>query len=744
MATQNIVIDVNGMSCSSCALRLEKALTDIAGADAARVNFATGKAYLTGPVGLEDKAIRAAQKEGFEASVALENSGKTPEKTGQTARQTALWAMALALPVFLMEMGGHVWPAFHHWQFATFGQSNIWALQCLLSAAVLFGPGWQFFKIGGPLLLRIQPNMDSLVALGSFAAWAYSTLVLIAPSAFPEAARNVYFEAAAVIVALILLGRWIEDRAKQSARSAMSTLFSGMPKSAVLLKAGQQTKVPVASLTVGDHILIKPGTRAPVDGEVIDGQSDVDTSAMTGEPLPVHVTPGDQIHAGSVNGAGVITIIVTQVGQNTVLAQVAQAVETAQSHKLPIQSAVDQVVRIFVPSVMAIAVLTFVAWILLGPDQDLSRAMIAAVSVLIIACPCAMGLATPMSIMVASTRASQLGVLFTNGAALERLANTKVFGFDKTGTLTMGTPVIAETYCIADMTSSKAIAIAAALESQSEHPLAQAFLAAHQDDPTPNVRNLKVHIGNGLSAEVDGHIAQLGSLKFAADLGLDLSPHASFVQSAEAKGQTLVCLAFNHQIAALFALQDQLRPTAAPMIAALHADGRQTALISGDRTPAVSHLAERLNIDTYNAEVTPLEKSSRLRALKTQHGSIAFIGDGINDAPALAEADVGIAIGEGTDLAIETADVVLMTPDLTRLTDALALSDATIRNIKQNLFWAFGYNSLLIPVAAGVFYPWFGWQLSPMLGAAAMAASSLFVVMNALRLRRFQAPSDGI
>lgn len=737
MATDTLTLNITGMTCAGCARRVEKSLQSVSGADTARVNFASGKAYLVGPRVDQDAALKAVQSAGYSAERS-EGLRKPRATTGHSlAKKRALLAILLALPVFISEMGGHLVPAFHHWQMMTFGTTNLHLFQLVLTSAVLFGPGSIFITKGLPLLFRGAPNMDTLVAMGSLSAWGYSSTVLFAPGLIPEGARNVYFEAAAVIVALILLGRWMEDRAKSRASSAIELLLEHMPDTATVLVDGAPTEIPVEALQIGDLISLKPGSRAPADGEVVSGRSDVDESMLTGEPLPVAKATGDPITGGSMNGAGALVVRATQVGESTLLAQIVHTVEEAQAATLPVQSLADKVVQIFVPAVLAIAAATFAAWYLVGPAPQITHALIAAVSVLIIACPCAMGLAVPMSIMVGTGRAAELGVLFAKGDALQRLENLSLVAFDKTGTLTVGKPHIVQTSVAPGMSEAEALALAASAERHSEHPIAEAFAKAAEGLNIPTASNIIAEVGHGLRAKIGGHDIALGSLGFAREQGLALEGFETDIEDAHL-GRTVVFLAKDAHVVALFALEDQLKPEAADIIANLTARGVHTALISGDRPEAAHHVAQQLGIERASGGVLPSEKAQAVQAVQSEFGTVGFLGDGINDAPALSQADVGLAMGNGTDIAMESADVVLTTGQLRGLLTAQHLSEATMRNIRQNLFWAFGYNILLIPVAAGVFYPWFGWQLSPMLGAGAMALSSVFVVMNALRLRGFE------
>lgn len=744
MAPNTLTLDISGMTCAGCARRVEKSLQSLDGTETARVNFASGKAYLIGAELDQDAALKAVQSVGYSAEPSDGTHRSHSDETRNSARKRLILAMTLALPVFISEMGGHIIPSFHHWQMMTFGHGNLLIFQFILTTAVLFGPGLAFITKGIPLLLRGSPNMDTLVALGSLSAWGYSSVVLFAPTLIPLSARHVYFEAAAVIVTLILLGRWLEDRAKSRAGTAIEKLMDHLPDTATVLIDGKPKEIPAAALQVGDLISLKPGSRAPADGIVISGRSDMDEAMLTGEPLPVSKAEGDPVTGGTINGSGALVIRASQVGSATLLSQIVRTVEEAQAAVLPVQSMADKVVQIFVPAVLAISALTFLGWYLLGPEPQLSHALIAMVSVLIIACPCAMGLAVPMSIMVGTGRGAELGVLFAKGDALQRLQDVSTVAFDKTGTLTLGKPHIAETHVAKGISETQALALAASAEHQSEHPIAEAFKTATRDVELPQAQDVKATVGLGLSATIDDQRISIGSLGFARELGLPLQSFETEISKALSLGRTVVFMANETTVIAIFELEDQLKAEAAPIISQLSALGLNTVLISGDRPEAADHVATQVGIMRAFGSVLPTEKAQKVKELQAEFGNVAFVGDGINDAPALSQADVGIAMGNGTDIALESADVVLTTGDLRKLLTAMTISKATMRNIRQNLFWAFGYNTVLIPVAAGVFYAWLGWQLSPMLGAGAMAMSSLFVVMNALRLRQLAPNQEGI
>ena len=634
-------------------------------------------------------------------------------------------------------MGSHM--GLHNWIQNTLGETVNGLIQFVLTSVVLMFPGRRFFAIGIPALLRRAPEMNSLVALGSLAAWGYSTVVVFAGNLLPENSRHLYFEAAAVIVTLILLGRYLEARAKGRTGAAVQHLIGLQVKTARRLTLDGSTEdINVDQLRRGDRLIIRPGERIAADGIVTEGESSVDESMLTGEPVPVVKSTGMDVTGGTVNGHGVLTTEVTHTGKETRLAQIIQMVEQAQAAKLPIQSAVDKVTGIFVPEVMAAAILTFIVWLVSGPDQGISFALINAVAVLIIACPCAMGLATPTSIMVGTGRGAELGILFHKGQALQTLNNSKVIAFDKTGTLTLGKPVVTDILPQGNYSQDNLLRWAAAAERQSEHPLAGAIVQAADDKKLPlcSASDVQVKAGIGLQANVEGHQIAIGGDALLSSLDIDTSAVQQVSDALAAEGKTRLFVVIDHQLAAIIAVADPVRDSAAQAIRTLRQQGIKTAMITGDNQRTADAIARQLGIDEVVAGVLPDGKVNALQALRERYGAVAFVGDGLNDAPALADADVGIAVGSGTDVAIEAADVVLMNADLSSVPRAQALSHAVLRNIQQNLFWAFGYNVLLIPLAAGVLYPFFGILLSPMIAAAAMAMSSVFVLGNALRLRR--------
>ena len=740
-STQDLAVE--GMSCASCVGRVERALAAVPGVSAASVNLATERATVRGSAD-PDLLIAALRKAGYEARVQSAQQGPSPEAEARKdaeardlARQVTRAAL-LTAPVFVLEMGGHLVPALHHWIGATVGMQASWMLQFVLTTLVLFGPGLRFYTKGLPALARGAPDMNALVAVGSLAAYGYSLVATFLPGALPAGTVNVYYEAAAVIVTLILLGRLLEARAKGRTSDAIRRLVGLAPKTARLRRDGQVQEVPVADLRTGDILEIRPGERIPVDGVVTEGDSHVDESMITGEPVPVAKAPGSPLTGGTVNQTGALALRATAVGGDTVLAQIIRLVEQAQGAKLPIQSAVDRITLWFVPAVMALAVLTFGVWLLFGPDPALSFALVNAVAVLIIACPCAMGLATPTSIMVATGRGAELGVLFRKGDALQHLRDTAVVALDKTGTLTEGRPALTDLVPAPGFDRATVLAHVAAVESKSEHPVARAMVEAAQADQLalPPVTGFQSVTGYGASASVAGRRVDIGADRYMERLGLSVDSFAETAETLAAEGKSPLYAALDGQLAAILAVSDPIKPSTPQAIRALHDLGLKIVLLTGDNARTARAVADRLGIDEVQAALLPEGKVEALRLLQRQHGPVAFVGDGINDAPALATADTGIAIGTGTDVAIEAADVVLMSGNLQGVPTAIALSQAAIRNIRQNLFWAFAYNAALIPVAAGALYPAFGLLLSPVFAAGAMALSSVFVLANALRLRR--------
>ncbi len=746
-AEESIELSIEGMTCASCVARIEKALKAVPGVSNATVNLATERASVRLTKGIAtiaslEEAVRAA---GYDARriTGAENNDEEAEKREREARRLSrslLIAAVLTLPIFVLEMGSHFIPAVHDFVMNNIGMQESWYLQFVLTTLVLFGPGLRFYQKGIPALLRLAPDMNSLVAIGTAAAWGYSVVATFASGLLPEGTANVYYEAAAVIVALILLGRVLEARAKGRTSEAIKHLMGLQAKTARVVRDGETIEIALADVHAGDTVLVRPGDRVPVDGTVIEGSSYVDESMITGEPVPVEKIARADVVGGTINKTGSFTFRATKVGADTVLAQIIRMVEQAQGAKLPIQSLVDKVTAWFVPAVIAIAAITFAIWLIFGPDPALSFALVNGVAVLIIACPCAMGLATPTSIMVGTGRAAEMGVLFRKGEALQTLRNAEIIAVDKTGTLTKGRPELTDLDTAPGYERGDVLALVAAVETRSEHPIAEAIVEAAKAEgiaiAAPS--NFEAVPGFGASATVSGRSVHVGADRLMAKLGLDVSAFADQAARLGSEGKSPLYAAVDGKLAAIIAVADPIKETTPQAIRMLHDLGLKVAMITGDNRRTAEAIAAKLGIDEVIAEVLPDGKVAALKRLKADGRAVAFVGDGINDAPALAEADVGLAIGTGTDVAIESADVVLMSGDLLGVPNAIALSKATIRNIKENLFWAFAYNAVLIPVAAGALYPAYGLLLSPIFAAGAMALSSVFVLGNALRLRSFR------
>ncbi|WP_099826487.1 heavy metal translocating P-type ATPase [Oceaniglobus indicus] len=745
----SVTLEIESMSCASCVGRVDKALAQVPGVIDVNVNLAAETATVTYFEGAVDIAtlIRAATDAGYpatraDAGASQDRAARKADEARDLSRRVAI-ATALALPVFLLEMGGHMIPAVHMAIENTIGRQASWLIQFALTTAVLIGPGRQFYLKGFPALFRGAPDMNSLVAVGTGAAYLYSLVATFLPGLLPDAVRAVYYEAAAVIVVLILIGRWLEARAKGRTGAAIQKLLGLQARTARVLRDGETVEVDIDSLNTGDLILVRPGERIAVDGKVTEGESHVDESMISGEPVPVTKGAGAEVTGGTVNGAGSLTYRATRVGADTTLAQIIRMVEQAQGAKLPIQGLVDRITLWFVPAVMAIAALTVAVWLVVGPDPTLTYALVAGVSVLIIACPCAMGLATPTSIMVGTGRAAGMGVLFRKGDALQGLGAVQVVALDKTGTVTEGRPELTDLVLADGFSRPEVLGLVAAVEDRSEHPIADAVVrgARAEGVSLPDVEGFTSITGYGVRATVAGRDVLVGADRLMAREGIDTGALAQVETDLAKKGRTALFAAIDGRIAAVIGVADPVKPASKAAIAALHDQGLTVAMITGDKRETAAAIAAEIGIDHVIAGVLPDGKVAALDDLR-KYGKVAFVGDGINDAPALAHADVGIAIGTGTDVAIESADVVLMSGDLRGVVNALTVSRATMRNIKQNLGWAFGYNVALIPVAAGVLYPVFGVLLSPVLAAGAMALSSVFVLSNALRLRRIAPAMD--
>lgn len=648
--------------------------------------------------------------------------------------------VALTLPVFLIAMVPHVTGQMWRQPWA----AGLGWIEALLASVVVLWGGAPFFARGWRSLLPWSPNMYTLIALGTGVAWLYSAVAFALPGLFPPTMRDmhgqvaVYFESAAVIVTLVTLGDFLELRARRQTGEALRGLLGLVPKTARRIgRDGNEEDIPLESLHVGDQLRVRPGEKVPADGSVIDGESYVDESMLTGEPVPVVKKVHDKVTGGTQNQHGALVIRVDHVGQDTVLSRIVALVAEAQRSRAPLQRVADRVAAWFVPAVVVAAALAFAAWWMVGPTPTLTHALVAAVSVLIIACPCALGLATPMSIMVASGRGAQAGVLFRDASAIETLREVDTLVFDKTGTLTEGKPTLVDLH-VFGRERAEVLALAASVERPSEHPLATAIvLAAEGEGVTiPAVTGFQAVVGRGVSGRVDGHDVALGNADLMDDERVDIAAGREIADRARAKGATAMFMAIDGRLAVVLALADAVKPSTKPALDALHAAGVKLIMLTGDNEATAKAVASSLPIDEVHASASPEDKASIVKALKARGAKVAMAGDGVNDAPALAAADIGIGMGNGSDIAIQNASVTLLKGDLAGIARARALSEATVKNIRQNLFFAFIYNAVGVPLAAGVLYPLFGITLSPMIAAVAMSLSSVSVVGNALRLRR--------
>ncbi len=741
------VLEVQGMSCASCVGRIEKTLYAVPGVIDVNVNLTTESAnirFIDSTVSANAVAIELTQA-GYASRVRSDQNGSVADhrvdKIAHLRRSTII-ATACALPVFLLEMGSHLFPAIRDLISATMGVKNSHYLQFILTSFVLFGPGLQFYRTGFPALFRGAPTMNSLVALGTSAAYTFSVVSTFLPSLLPIGTTYVYFEAAAVIVVLILFGRYLEARAKGRTGAAIQTLIGLQAKKGRVERGGDIVDVDIDQIVNGDKVHVKPGEKFPVDGSVLDGRSHVDESMMTGEPIPVEKLVDARVIGGTINGTGALIYRATAVGEETLLAQIVSMVEQAQSAKLPIQDLVNRISAWFVPVVIAVAFITMAVWFFVGPEPSLSYAIVAGVAVLIIACPCAMGLATPTSIMVGTGTAAEMGVLFRQGDALQRLQGVSIVAIDKTGTLTEGRPELTHLEMVNGFIEEEVLPMLAAVEISSEHPVSDAIVraASLKNLPLLKADGFLSHTGYGVQALVNGHSVVIGADRLMTRENITIGALKEQGDALAVKGITPIFAAVDGQIAAIIGVTDPLKMNSYSAIQTLQNLGLSPVMITGDNPLTARTIADELGIEHVIAGVLPDGKVSAIEILQTESRQVAFVGDGINDAPALATADVGIAIGTGTDVAIEAADVVLMSGDVTGVVNAFQISQRTMRNIRQNLFWAFAYNILLIPIAAGVLYPVNGTLLSPMLAALAMSLSSVFVLSNALRLRWVKSP----
>jgi Cu+-exporting ATPase len=743
---ETISLPVRGMTCASCVLKVEQALSGVPGVVRATVNLATEKTtitYIPGTTNLADLA-RAVQGVGYELVLPTEEEATAPDRE-QAARAAEIAGLRLRVGVaavlsLLVFFGSfpEFFPFVRGW---LDNPSLLWAL----ATPVQFWAGWRFYRGAWATARHFSSDMNTLIAVGTSAAYLYSAAAVLFPAWFASQAMEgqvpLYFDTAAVIITLILLGRYLEARAKGQVSEAIRRLMGLQAKTARVVRDGQVQEVPITQVQVGDLIQVRPGEKVPTDGEIVEGHSTLDESMLTGESVPVEKSPGDTVIGGTLNTTGAFTLRATRVGKETALAQIIRLVEEAQGSKAPVQRLADLVASYFVPAVIAVALITFAIWFLVGPEPRFTHALLSFVAVLIIACPCALGLATPTAIMVGTGKGAEHGVLVRSASALEQLHKVTAVVLDKTGTLTMGKPQVTEVIA-SGLPEAELLRLAAAAEQPSEHPLSQAIVQAarERDLEFPSPEDFIAAPGHGIRAEVAGKTVRVGNQRYLEQNGITLDGLLAQAAALAAQGRTAVFVAVDGTAAGVLGLMDTLKPHAADAVRALHKLGVQVAMLTGDNRRTAQAIADQLGIDRVLAEVLPEHKAAEIQRLQQAGHVVAMVGDGINDAPALAQADVGIAIGTGTDVAMEAADITLMGGDLRGLVFSFHLSRATIRTIWQNLFWAFAYNVALIPVAAGALYPFLGLQLNPMLAAAAMALSSVSVVTNSLRLRRYRPP----
>lgn len=740
-------LDVKGMHCAACVSRVERALGSVPGVLDSAVNLVTETASLT----IDDSfdvsdAVDAVVQAGYEAAPreaqALDTRADESEDRARDDEVRGLmrrfWVGALlGLPVVVI--GHPMWvPGLSAMEPSTMRALNI--LSGVLTVPIVGWVGRGFFTRAWAQLKRGEATMDTLIAMGTGAAFVYSVVAVVAPQLFPTGTATPFFEAAAVVITLVVLGQALEAKAKGRTSRALRSLLELRPERATISRNGTLVEVDAADVRPGDHVVLRPGERVPVDGRVVDGLSAVDEALVTGESLPVPKGVGDAVVGGTLNGNGSLTFIAEAVGEDSVLGRIVTRVREAQATKPPVQRLADKIAGVFVPTVVLIALAAGATWWLVGPEPRVNYAVVIAVAVLVVSCPCALGLATPISVMIGIGKAAEHGILVRNGEALERARQVTTVVLDKTGTLTKGEPELVAVRVAPGFEESAVVGWAAAVERRSEHPIGEAIVRAAEADSIPVAEAEDFHSkpGHGVHAFVDGAVVRVGTRAYLAEFEVDDVALRDVATSLAQDGVTPVYVARGGELAAVLGVADALKSDAAAAVARLASDGRKVVMLTGDHEATARAVAARVGIETFISRVLPSEKADHVRRLKDAGGAVAMVGDGINDAPALAEADIGIAIGAGTDVAIEAADITLLGDRLGGVPAALELSSDTMRNVRQNLFGAFIYNILAIPVAAGVLYPSFGLLLSPMIAGAAMAFSSVTVVSNANRLRSWK------
>jgi Cu+-exporting ATPase len=751
---EKVTLPVHGMSCASCVKKVEDALNGLQGVVRATVNFATERAtvqYIPGTVSTGDFS-RAVKEAGYEILVvekAQEEDIVDREKAAREAeyrklRRKFISGVALVVPLFILVY----WDKFGLSQIVALSRQTNFILQLIIQTPVQFWVGWQFYRGAWAAARHKTSDMNTLIAVGTSAAYVYSVLATFLPQLFVAAqgvAAEVYFDTAGAIIVLILLGRLLEARAKGQTSEAIKKLIGLQAKTARVVRDGQEVDIPVEEVIIGDLVVVRPGEKVPVDGVVKEGRSSVDESMVTGESIPVEKNAGDEVIGATMNKTGTFKFKATKVGKDTMLSQIIKMVEEAQGSKPPIARLADIIASYFVPTVIGVAIITLIVWYFFGPAPALTYAMLNFVAVLIIACPCALGLATPTSIMVGTGKGAENGVLIRGGEALETAHKLTTVVMDKTGTLTKGEPSVTDIMAFNKHKEGDILRYAASAEKGSEHPLGEAIVnkAKEENIPLVDAKNFRAIAGHGIEANIDGKVLLMGNAKLMSDEGIPLNGLKEKAENLSGQGKTPMFVAIDGNPAGIIAVADTLKDNSQEAVNALHKMGVEVAMITGDNRRTADAIAKQIGIDRVLAEVLPEGKANEVKKLQNEAKTVGMVGDGINDAPALAQADVGIAIGTGTDVAMESADITLISGDLRGIVTAIALSKATIRNIKQNLFWAFAYNTILIPVAAGVLFPFFGILLNPIFAAAAMGLSSVTVVSNALRLRRFRPPVVG-
>jgi len=745
MSNQRYRLSISGMSCAGCVAGVENALNGVQGVETAAVNFAEHTANVSGEVSA-DALVKAVKDAGYGAAELTAGDAQQIEEKEQLdllyyqqSLKKSLLAGLVGLPLFIAGLLGYLPPV------ESLTDKFFWLITGLLTLAVMLYSGRHFY-VGAWKAVKIHnANMDTLIALGTGTAWIFSMSVLLLSSWLPENVQHVYFEATAIIIALINLGSALESKARGKTSQAIKRLIGLQPKTARVLRDGKEIDIPIEDVGLNETLRVRPGEKIPVDGKIIEGLSTIDESMLTGEPMAVEKTTGDDVVSGTINKTGAFLLVSTRIGKDTVLAQIINMVRQAQASKPAIGKLVDKVAAIFVPVVLILAVMSFLIWFNFGPAPSFTYALVTTMTVLIIACPCALGLATPISIMVGVGKAAESGILIRNGDALQQAGKLNVIVLDKTGTVTQGRPSVTDIKSLPHTSDEECLMLAASLEVMSEHPLAEAVVAEakNRNLTLTEVENFQAIAGQGVSAVVDGKEVLLGNEKLMQQKNINVESLQNEINARSAEAKTPVYFAVNGKSSGVITIADPIKEDSKAAINQMQKQGLKVVLLTGDNSLTAEAVAKSVGIDEVIAEVMPDEKAAKVKQLQQQGAIVGMVGDGINDAPALAGADVGFAIGTGTDVAIESADITLMRGSLHGVVDAIIISRATVRNIKQNLFGAFIYNTIGIPVAAGALYPLMGLLLNPMIAGAAMAMSSVTVVTNANRLRYIKTSQAG-